>query len=226
MQPRRLLVEPPALHASADAIERLGEFLEVPERRADLTSRADAGQRLPGFAEQSRLQAGDRVQRVRLEWAQPPAAESLRGGAGRLIRAGQTHEAFECRQGRAQPGAVERVVETGVGEGIAVVARGAPPDRPDHEALDARKIAYVSLTGVLQRSNRATTSAKIGTGQYEVTFDRNVSACTYAGALSAAGASGHIQIDPRNGAPNAIYVQTNNSSGTGSDRSFYVEVTC
>jgi hypothetical protein len=88
--------------------------------------------------------------------------------------------------------------------------------------------AAVASNATIVEGNRATSSAKLGTGRYEVVFDRNVSDCTYSASVSnePGGLPGYAVVDPRIGNTNAVYVGVYNKDGALADRPFYVEVTC
>jgi hypothetical protein len=62
------------------------------------------------------------------------------------------------------------------------------------------------------------------TGQYEVVFNRDVTACSYQATMSIS--AGEVVAQPRSGVPNGVFVATSNSSGTASDRAFHLAVFC
>ncbi|WP_244927704.1 hypothetical protein [Nocardioides sp. W7] len=92
--------------------------------------------------------------------------------------------------------------------------------------------ATVQTTGTLVpgQSRNAVSSVKIGTGQYEVAFDRNVRGCAIAPSLSAPGVgglfNGEIHATGRAGNDNAVQVVTFTSAGAFADRPFAVLVVC
>ena len=113
-----------------------------------------------------------------------------------------------------------------IGRDLAVKAFGAST----HVVVDVngyyeRKMAaYVSSLGTLFTSNRAVSAARLGTGTYEVIFDRDVSNCIYLATI--AGGGGSAATGPRNLTPNGVLISTRNAAGTLADSPIYVEVTC
>lgn len=83
--------------------------------------------------------------------------------------------------------------------------------------------ALVGADASLVRGSRVLATAKISTGGYEVTFDRDVSLCSYAATPYFAGSS---YVEPRAGKSNAVFVGTVNSAGTATNNPFYLVVTC
>ena len=87
--------------------------------------------------------------------------------------------------------------------------------------------AKVNLNGTLARGSRVTSVTKLGVGQYEVTFNRNVRSCAYVAttrnaytqALQASTASGHLSV-------NGVYVETKNQGGGLTDGPFDLVATC
>ncbi len=98
----------------------------------------------------------------------------------------------------------------------------------DIGVLAARVAADGSLTGT--SGTVGVTSSKIGTGQYDVNFGRNVTACTYeasVGTTSGAGiVHGFATVHPRLGTANAVFVQTHNNAGANTDEPFHLIVVC
>lgn len=91
----------------------------------------------------------------------------------------------------------------------------------------SRLWAVVNLDGSLARGSRVTGVTKLGIGQYEVTFNTNVSACAYVAttrnaysqALQAYTAGGHLDA-------NGVFVETKNQGGGLTDGPFDLVVTC
>jgi hypothetical protein len=87
--------------------------------------------------------------------------------------------------------------------------------------------AVINSNGTLARSSRATSATRLGTGQYEVTFNRNVSGCAYIAttknahsqALGIFTAGGHLS-------PNGVYVETKNQGGGLTDGPFNLLIAC
>jgi len=92
--------------------------------------------------------------------------------------------------------------------------------------------ATVQTAGTLVpgQSTGATSSVKLSTGQYEVSFNRNVRGCAIAPSLSSPGAgglfTGEIQATGRAGNDNAVHVITLSSAGALTDHSFTVLAVC
>lgn len=87
--------------------------------------------------------------------------------------------------------------------------------------------AVVNLNGSLARGSRVTSVTKLGVGQYEVTFNRDVSQCAYVAttknaysqALGVFTASGHLSA-------NGVFVETKNQGGGLTDGPFNLVTTC
>jgi hypothetical protein len=94
-------------------------------------------------------------------------------------------------------------------------------------ASAANLFATVSQTGALISGSEVTAVAKLGPGQYEVTFTSDVSACAYVAtttnaysqALQAFTAGGHL-------GPNGVFVETKNQGGGLTDGPFNLVVAC
>jgi len=90
--------------------------------------------------------------------------------------------------------------------------------------------AVVTDTGTLNRQNGATGANRLGGGDYEVVFDRDVTKCAFAATLGQADATdppaGEIGASLRAGNANAVRVVTRASDGTQADRPFHLTVTC
>jgi len=117
----------------------------------------------------------------------------------------------------------------------------SPPTAPAETSAETREIgasagaaltapqlwAVVNLNGTLARGSRVTGVTKLGVGQYEVTFNRNVRACSYVAttrnaysqALQAYTASGHLSV-------NGVFVETKNQGGGLTDGPFNLVATC
>jgi hypothetical protein len=87
--------------------------------------------------------------------------------------------------------------------------------------------AVVALNGTLTRGSRVTGVTHLGTGRYEITFDRSVTGCAYTAttqnafsqALGIFTASGHLSA-------NGVYVETKNQGGGLTDGPFDLLVSC
>ena len=90
--------------------------------------------------------------------------------------------------------------------------------------------AVVAADGSLLRASGAATSARLGTGSYEVVFTRPIAACAVLGTLAApdgsgSGATGQLGVGTGEAAA-AVRVETETSAGTNADRSFQVAAIC
>jgi uncharacterized coiled-coil protein SlyX len=96
--------------------------------------------------------------------------------------------------------------------------------------------AVVASDGTLNRSHStagAVTATHVATGQYEVTFSKDVSGCAFEGTIGdvgvAAPAQGQISVagDTDTDTPNDVYVQTFDVAGTvATDSPFHLYVSC
>ncbi|MGI8946166.1 MAG: hypothetical protein ACR2GL_08015 [Thermoleophilaceae bacterium] len=122
---------------------------------------------------------------------------------------------------------------------------GFGPNAIKEQSLDASKLkqvpvatladgvtrqAVVSNVGATVRARGVASSAKSGTGQDSVVFDRDVRLCTYIATLGDESASGpgtgQISVTSAASNVNGVRVVTRNSDGTLADRSFYLLVSC
>jgi hypothetical protein len=106
----------------------------------------------------------------------------------------------------------------------------SPTTRVDASAasLTAPQLwANVNASGTLARGSRVTGVTHLGPGQYEVTFNRNVSQCAYVAttrvvtnqALQVYTASGHLSA-------NGVFVEVKNQGGGLQDGPFNLVTTC
>jgi hypothetical protein len=99
------------------------------------------------------------------------------------------------------------------------------------EDSESKKTAFavVNGDGTLARGGGAASATKLGTGQYQVLFKRDVKKGAFLatiGLSADAGASppGEIIVNLRAGTENGVFVQTSNSTGAQEDRSFHLAV--
>ena len=78
---------------------------------------------------------------------------------------------------------------------------------------------------MLARINRASDANLLGTGFYEVIFERDISICSYQ-ATSDNASSGTAHVEARVGNVNAVFVRTTNPAGLNTNLGFFVQVTC
>jgi hypothetical protein len=99
------------------------------------------------------------------------------------------------------------------------------------KARDFRS-AVVGRSGVLRRGAGAVDATLLGTGQYEVRFNRNVRGCAWVATIGRPGAAGsqdpgEITVAGRTfGIVRGLFITTHNSSGAAANRAFHVIVLC
>ena len=90
--------------------------------------------------------------------------------------------------------------------------------------------AVVGGDGTLIRQGGAASSAKVATGEYEVVFGGNVTACAYNATIGTGDATeapaGEIGVSHRAGNVSAVAVVTRDSAGAKADRPFHLTVNC
>ena len=91
--------------------------------------------------------------------------------------------------------------------------------------------AEISAAGVLdnQHPGGGVSVVKLGLGTYEVDFARDVTQCTSVATVGPSGAGsalGEVNVADRSGNPEAVFVDTNNSDGTGADKPFRLVIVC
>jgi hypothetical protein len=83
--------------------------------------------------------------------------------------------------------------------------------------------------GTRARQSGTTSSARIGAGNYEVIFNRNVTTCAFIATIGNPGAgstSGDIDVAARSGNVNGVFIETRDNAGTLADRNFHLAVFC
>ncbi len=89
--------------------------------------------------------------------------------------------------------------------------------------------AFINSNGTKARGKGEINSTRLGTGQYEVTFWRNVVQCAYVGnvATSTTGTQpGFMSAARRNGKDNGVFVRTWAPNGSSADLPFVVFIDC
>jgi len=94
-----------------------------------------------------------------------------------------------------------------------------------------RLTAVVNASGSLARSQGTTSAGHVGTGQYEVIFNQNVTACTYVASVGnptpgLTTPNGVAVVVPRNGNANGVGVATYDAAGAFADLPFHLIVVC
>ena len=92
--------------------------------------------------------------------------------------------------------------------------------------------AEVNANGTLANSSTGVTATKVGaagSGHYEVDFAHVITDCTAVATIGPAGsasATGEINVADRSGNTEAVFVDTNGSTGAGVDLPFRLVVVC
>jgi hypothetical protein len=87
----------------------------------------------------------------------------------------------------------------------------------------------VAADGTRTNDRGVVSTAKLGTGSYQVVFDRDVRACVASATLveaAAAPLTGEIAVAPVRDNANALRVATAGSDGREADRAFHLLVSC
>jgi len=89
----------------------------------------------------------------------------------------------------------------------------------------------VAADGTLARGPHVTSSAQLGTGSYEVIFDKNVSKCAFTGSIGTISDGsipnpGQLTVAGRAGNVNGVFVRIVDRTGVSLDSSFHVAVNC
>ena len=98
-------------------------------------------------------------------------------------------------------------------------------------AAPARVYAVMNADGTLVRGKSVASVLKIGTGVYDVRFNRNISSCSWLGTVGLGGFSGSsgpgiVTITGRAGTNNGLFVTTYDATGTAADLPFAADVIC
>jgi hypothetical protein len=103
---------------------------------------------------------------------------------------------------------------------------GTPGAKGDKGEPATRLWAVINVSGTTGRGSGVTGSAKLSgpAGQYEVVFNRDVTACSYQATMSIT--QGEAVVQPRTGVPNGVFVGTYTSAGAAADRAFHLAVFC
>jgi hypothetical protein len=102
---------------------------------------------------------------------------------------------------------------------------------PEMRTTTTDRWAVVNKDGTLVRGAGVASLARLGTGAYEVIFDRNVRSCVYIATLARDRQNfgypvGEISTAPRGNNTNGVYIRTWFTSGEKYDRSFHLYVGC
>jgi hypothetical protein len=91
--------------------------------------------------------------------------------------------------------------------------------------------AVVNSSGTKARSFPSSiTTTHLGTGLYQVTTNQDVSGCAFVGSTGQTGnsgtAPGQLSVAGRAGDVDAVFVETENPTGTGTDLPFHLVIAC
>jgi hypothetical protein len=131
------------------------------------------------------------------------------------------------------------MLATGVFAGHAAAAGGGPNAPMAGKAtgvsaaattVPARVFAVVNTDGTKLRGKAVASTARLGTGLYDVRFNRNISTCAWTGTVGTGtfvGSTGQaeISVSGRSGTNNGLFVETFSGSATA-DLPFTVLVVC
>jgi hypothetical protein len=105
----------------------------------------------------------------------------------------------------------------------------AAPDDSDSDAGASTVYAVVNADGTLARGFRAASAQRLGLGNYEVVFKRDVTNAAYVASIGLAGSigaanPGEITVVGRNGNAKGVFVTTHSSAGAPADAGFHLAV--
>ena len=104
---------------------------------------------------------------------------------------------------------------------------GVKGDDGDPGEPATRLWAVINTNGTTARSAGSTSSGKLGTGAYEVVFNRDVTGCSdQATQAESSGITGGTVVQPRQDLASGVYVGTATSAGAPADRAFHLAVFC
>lgn len=120
---------------------------------------------------------------------------------------------------------LENLLPIAAGLAAALVAASAIASAaPDFTAV-------VNADGSLARGLKATAAVHLGTGEYEVDFTKNVTACGYTASIGLSGSSGSsdpgtVNVVGKQHNAKALFIQTFDATATPADLGFHVIVSC
>jgi hypothetical protein len=91
--------------------------------------------------------------------------------------------------------------------------------------------AVVAAGGALARGQHVTSTTHLGTGAYEVLFDKDVHSCAFTASIGTTGAGavinpGQVTVAGRAGNVNGVFVATVDRTGASADYPFHLAVMC
>ena len=84
--------------------------------------------------------------------------------------------------------------------------------------------AEISSGATYVAGSRVASVSSLGTGTYQVDFDRNISGCAYSATAFFTGQI--MNVEPRSGDANAVFIQSVDYNGNSVNSYFYLTVTC
>jgi hypothetical protein len=112
----------------------------------------------------------------------------------------------------------------------AKLARAAARDDDDDDDECSCRFAVVASNGVTVRGRKVVSSALLGTGFYQVVFNRDVRNCAYVATIgdpaNGSETPGEITVATRVGNNNGVFVSTHNSAGVLQNHGFHLIVLC
>ena len=111
------------------------------------------------------------------------------------------------------------------------VPDGKPSTYHQRATVPQRVFAVINADGTKLRGRAVASTSKIGTGVYDVRFNRSLSKCAWTGTVGLGtfgGSTGpaQITITGRAGTNNGLFITTFNGSGTATDEPFHAVVVC
>ena len=108
-------------------------------------------------------------------------------------------------------------------------AKGDTGAKGENGASATALWAVVDPGGALARNKGAASSQKLGTGDYLVTFNQDITGCSYVASIggpTTQNVTGEASPAQRTGVAQAVEVETYTSAGANSDRGFNLAVFC
>jgi hypothetical protein len=230
-----------ALFTAPLAIARTGDPLHGGKRnpvRGDFTRETQVIARNGTYGtRQSNTTSGDgggAIYGCRSALGKEPCVRANNLTAGRAFefasRSGTEGGAIQVGSGTVNPKAVP--FRTNAAGKVANLNADKVDDLSSEEIVAAAKPLWAAITdtGAISRQNGATGSTRLGTGDFEVAFNRDVTKCAYTATLGSVDTAdppaGEVGVSQRAGKASAVRVLTRASDGTAADRPFHLTVTC
>ncbi|MFG1778516.1 hypothetical protein ACGFIR_11870 [Micromonospora sp. NPDC049051] len=156
-------------------------------------------------------------------------ALTLAGGGIAVAQPAAQAPAGSAQSAARQPGSGSQPAVT---PAEARAAKAALAQGPSAQASTPGSVASAVVTsgGILLRGSPEVVSAtRYGPGQYQVLFNYDVSLKTFVATIGTTDPynvppGGEVSVAPRLQTPNAVYVQTRNSTGGAADRPFHLVI--